>query len=284
MTDGEGGTGTTETPAADDGTSLDEQLTALEEKKEAAQKAQIDANIADLTKLIVDAEKADEDYAKAYEQLRDDETRLKNERDGLSTALKAVLGESGIEAVKNNVAEAVKVVADAECALKTAKDALDDAQQEADEASKTLDDRRQTLDNWRKPADSIGKRLKSGQTLIDEIKKLRNNGRRAEAYWKLALGVSDPEDPMHVPGQSFLNIELSREPKVIRPDQLRAQIEAAWNAFTEARMTAATKALELDKKKAAHKAAETAFKDVTKNLIKAITDALAEPEAPADAA
>lgn len=279
MMDGEGGTGATATPAAEDDKSLEEQLAELEREKEDAQKAQVDANIADLTKLIEDAEKADEDYAKAHDQLRDDETRLKNERDTLSAALKAALGDDGIQAVKDIVAEKVKVVTDAEIALTAAKTALDTAQDAADAAAETLEEKKAALDDWRKPGDSIGKRLKSAQTLIDEIKKLRNANRRGEAYWKLALA-----DPDTVPGQTSLNIELAREPEVILPGDLQARIEGVWGEFTDARTVSAEKTLDLDKAKATHKEAETASKDAIKNLVKAITDALAEREAPANAA
>jgi len=286
MMDGEGGTGATATPAAEDDKSLEKQLKELEKEKEDAQKAQVDANIADLTKLIEDAEKAEEDYAEAYDQLKDDEARLTRERDILSAALEAALkkalGDDWNQVVSKAVADKVEAVTRAETGLKNAKDALDHAQGEADAATETLKEKEAVLNDWRKPVDSIGKRQKSAQTLIDEIKKLRNNSQQSEAYWKLALG--DPKNPDKIPGQTFLNVELAREPQVIPQKDLRGQIEQAWNNFTGARTAVAAKGLDLDEAKAAHKAAETASKDATKNLIKAITDALAAPDAPADAA
>ncbi|MCH5377093.1 MAG: hypothetical protein JJ992_24280 [Planctomycetes bacterium] len=260
-------------------TTLDAQLKELKEKQAAAAAEQVDANIADLTKLIADTDKAEEDYAKAHEHLADQEARLKAERDTLQNALKAALGMAGIDEVKAIVTAKVKEVTDAEITRDNAKTAVADAQKNADEKAKALVAAQAKLDTWRKPVSSIGARLNTAEALIAEIKKLRNVDGREEAYWKLALG-----DHADVPGQEFLNEVLSRQPGVVHPDNLRSQIRTAWNEFRAARTEAAKAKAVLAMAQADLKQKEADYADKSKNLIKAISGALADREGASDAA
>ena len=267
---------TQETPSEKN---LEEQLAELKQRQAAAAVEQVDSNISDLIKLIEDTKKAEENYAKLYDQLHDQETRLKTERDTLSSALQAALGHTGIGEVKAIVTKKVNEVSDAQTARDTVKTAVDTAQTNADARAKDLAAAQAKLDMWRKPGDSIGKRLKVAEGLIEEIKKLRNTGGRGEAYWKLALG-----DHADVPGQEFLNTVLSHQPEVISPDDLRERIRTAWNEFRAARTEAAKADAALATAQTELKQKEADFADKSKNLIKAIAEALAKREAASDAA
>ena len=104
-------------------------------------------------------------------------------------------------------------------------------------------------------------------------------GGRGEAYWKLALG-----NHADVPGQEFLNIVLTRPPEVIQPNDLRGRIRSAWKEFREARIEAAKADAALVTAQAELKQKEADFADKSKNLIKAIAEALAKREAASNAA
>lgn len=267
------------TPGTPEAKSLEEQLADLKAKQAAAAVEQVDSTISELTKVISDVQKAEAEYVKVYDQLKDQENRLKAERDAVSAALQAALGTPGVEAVKTIVLDKVKVVADAQTARDTAKLAVDEAQITAGARAKRLTEAQATLDAWRKPGDGISKRLKTAETLLDDTKKLRNGGRRGEAYWKLALG-----DHASIPGQDFLNQVLNVQPEVIAPDKLRDRIRTAWNEFLEARIAAATASAALAAAQDDLKQKEAELANESKNLIKAITDALAEREAASSAA
>jgi len=275
----EGYTETTETRETPQVQGLDEQLAALKEKQAEAAVDQLDSNIADLAKLIEDTKKAEEDHAKAYDQLKDQATRLKSERDTVKNSLEAALGNAGIEAVRDVVREMVKQVSDAQAEHDAAKDAVSKAQSDADAKSKALATTQADLDMWRKAGDGIGKRLKAAETLLEEIKKLRNASRRGEAYWKLALG-----DLADVPGQEFLDKLLERQPEVLHPDDLRNRIRESWNLFRAARKESAMADAVLASAQADLKEKEADFAGKTRNLVKAIANALARREDASNAA
>jgi hypothetical protein len=256
--------------------SLEDQLKDLKE----AALDQVDANIADLTKLIEDTKKAEDEYKKVYEQLKDQDIRLNTECGTVSSALKAALGgDAGVEAVEKIVTAKLKAVSVAKVEHDKAKTAVESAKGNAETRAKDLAAAQAKLVTWRKPGDSIGKRLKKADGLIEEIKKLRNASRRGEAYWKLALG-----DHANVPGQEFLKKVLNAQPEVIHPDDLRGRIRTSWNEFKALRKEAATADAKLADAQADLKLKEAEFADLSKNLIKAISDALAEREDASNAA
>jgi len=262
-----------------DSGSLEDQLTALKIEKDTAFKKQVDTNLVELEKLIDDAQKANESYRNEYGRLKIEENNIKSERDKLFAALAAALGTEGVEQVKNIVGEKADEVKQAEESLQRLTTALLDAEKASEEAELVQSTLKTKLDIWKKPVENISERLGSAQKIITEIQKLRNSNKRGEAYWKLALA-----ELAEIPGLPFLDEELKREPQLIEPDQLQERFRKIWNDLTNARSTAAEKMLELERAKVAQKDAETKLKNTTTNLIKAITDTLAEREAAGSAA
>ena len=262
--------------------SLENQLDELEQKQEAA--AAAEANYAGLEKLIEEANKAEGDYAEAYDQLQDRETRLTTEQDALSKALEAVLG-SRVEEVKTIIGEKVKAVSDAAGARDEARAAVEEAQSNVDQAAEEMAALQAKLDMWRKPVVSMDRRLKVAEGLIEEIKKLRNAGKRGEAYWKLVLGdhVGEPGKKF-LEGQEFLNAVLDREPKVIRPKICaRRSGKRGTNSGSSGKRWLAPR-LFWRRSTTNGKRKRRISPKSPKNLIKAIAEALANQEARSDAA
>lgn len=252
---------------------LEEQLAELKAFKEATEIAQVDTNLAELEKLLADAAKAQSDYDDQHAALQKVQDDLKAEFDTLDVALKAALGKSGpsIDNIKAAIDARKDAQSDAHDALKDARNALATAEAEAAETTSKLKKAVAVLDVWRKPVESITARHKAIAVTIKDVKDLRNKQKQAEAYWKLALGTSHAVD-----GQNFVDVALDAQPEVLAPDQLRARIRAKWNDLVAARTKEAEVAQELNRAKAAVKAAEAKAAAIDATLIKDITEDLAK--------
>jgi hypothetical protein len=280
--------------------SLADLLSALKEQRPEAAALQVDDDIADLEKLIADANAAKASYdEEAFNRLAAEQNRLIGEKDALKRSLVAALEE-----VEVPVGDLEKIEGEQLCVVLNAKQAVEDAEAlvetkkaTAKEKSEEFADAKASLDLWRKPADSIAKRHKRAQTLIDEIKKLRNGPKRGEAYWKLALGCPQeitrfgcPEGlsvqgcPEAFSEQDFLHKVLDLPPPIVDPADLETRITAAWTEFTDARRESVKANVDLENAEAILKTAKAEYADKSKNLIKAIAEALAVREAASDGA
>ncbi len=259
---------------------LSDILKALLEKRPEAAAAQVEDDIADLTKLIAEVDAAKAGYTEeVYEKLKADEEYLNSETEKLRNSLKAALGQDALGEIKKIEEDAVKAVRSAKNVLDAAKVIVDVTEEAVEDAEKELAVAKTKLDVWRKPAQSVGARLKQAQGLMATIKELRNGPNRGEAYWRLALGEF-PE----LADQEFLHKVLEFPPPIVSPDELEPVIVAAWKNFKTKRTAAVRAGVELENAKAALKSAEADHAALSKNLVKAIADALAEREAAPNAA
>jgi len=258
---------------------LETVLKELKDKKKQQDGAQVEAKIAELEKLVAEAGAAEADFAAEHPALVREEDRLRNEMAAQTTALEAILKPEGIADVKEKIAERVKAVADAEAAVTAAALAASKAKEEAEAATQARKEAEVRLAAWKKPVKGVSARHKAADTAIKEVQKLRNSGRPSEAYWKLVLASQ-----VETPGLESVAAILDGTLPLIPLAELRGKLEQVWAAYSDAKSAEAQKALALAEAGAGLAAATKVRDEFAKNLVRAITEALAERDAPAQAA